>query len=305
MFRLLTCFVGLAVGSVGLSQTVPVAAFDFLSGYPHVRDFALSAAGDEAYFTIQSPNEEIAVIACVRLKEGQWSKPEMVSFTGKYRDIEPFLAPGGLRLYFSSDRPLGDSVSVKDYDIWYVERKDLKSAWSPPVNLGKPVNTANNEFYPSVTQSGNLYFTSDAMTAFSKDDIYYSLWDGKKYANPVRLGSEINSDGYEFNAYVSPDEKMMIYTAYGRKDGFGSGDLYLSKRDSKGAWGAAVNMGATINSKQMDYCPFLDLSKHMFYFTSKRSTVEAKSFETMDAFLEEAGKYENGLSRVYKVSCDL
>ncbi|WP_321538323.1 hypothetical protein [Flavobacterium piscinae] len=50
----------------------------------------------------------------------------MVSFTGKYKDLEPFLSTDGLKLYFASNRPLTESGEPKDFDIWYVERKTLK-----------------------------------------------------------------------------------------------------------------------------------------------------------------------------------
>jgi len=112
--------------------------------------------------------------------KGKWSKPALTRFASEYRDIEPFLIADGLKLYFASDRPLSDASSKeKDYDIWYVERKTLTNAWSAPINLGQPFNTTNNEFYPSLATNGNLYFTSDAAAALSKDDILECLgWKG-------------------------------------------------------------------------------------------------------------------------------
>ena len=285
------------------AQETPQPAFEFLSRFPHIRDFTISEDQDEAFFTVQSPNEEIAVIACMKQQEGKWLEYEIVPFTGQYRDIEPFLAPDGLRLYFSSDRPLKDGVEVpKDYDIWYVERKDAGSSWSAPVNLGAPVNTSGNEFYPSLSTNGNLYFTSDAMTMLSKDDIYCSKWEGGKYTAPVPLDKAVNSAGYEFNAYISPGEDFLIYTAYGRKEGFGSGDLYISQKDAKGNWKEAMNMGEKINSAAMDYCPFYDVKTNTLYFTSKRSAIVPGQFMSMKDFLKIADQYENGLSRIYKVT---
>ena len=287
-------------------QEKPMPAFDILKKYQNVRDFTISKNQDEIYFTIQNPSEERAVIAVIKKKKKRWSEPEMTSFSGNYRNIEPFLTQDGLRLYFASNRPINDTTTnAKDYDIWYVERKDLKSKWSKPINIGAPVNSSNNEFYPCVTLNGNLYFTSDAIKTLGKDDILVCKWDGKQYIEPENLGMNINSTGYEFNAFVSPNEEFIIYTCYGRPDGLGSGDLYISYKNNKGNWDTAKNLGAEINSKQMDYCPFYDTTTQTLYFTSKRMIVIDKIFTNLKEFETEISSYENGFSRIYKYQIKL
>ncbi len=78
----------------GFSQetTKPVAAFDFLKKYINVRDLALSSNQDELYFTVQNTNEEVSVIAYSKKVNKKWSEPKLMNFTGKFRDIEPFLS---------------------------------------------------------------------------------------------------------------------------------------------------------------------------------------------------------------------
>ena len=287
-------------------QPKPLAAFDFLKKYNNSRDLALSSSQDEVYFTVQNTNEEVSVIAFSKKENKKWSEPKLINFTGKFRDIEPFLASDGLKLYFSSNRPLHDSISKpKDYDIWYVERLNLKSEWSAPKNLGAPVNTSNNEFYPSLAKNGNLYFTSDGSKSLGKDDIFFCKWENKNYSEPTTLGLNINSAGYEFNAFVSPDEKFLIFTGYNRTEGLGSGDLYISYKDKNGEWEKAKNMGTEVNSSLMDYCPFYDFKTETLYFTSKRNSVTNLGFKTMEEFETEINKYENGLSRIYKLNIKL
>ena len=143
--------------------------------------------------------------------------------------MEPFLSYNESRLYFVSNRPK-DNVSRNkgDFDIWYVERKDIKSPWTEPVNMGNKVNTEEDEFYPTLSQNNNLYFTKDSKSGLGKDDIYFCMWNGKEYSEPVLLNKNINSEGYEFNAFISPDESYLIYTRHNTEDGYGSGDLYIS-----------------------------------------------------------------------------
>jgi hypothetical protein len=277
---------------------------EIFSQYPNVRDIAISTGGDEIYFTVQSYLGELSAILYIKSEYGFFSKPQVAPFSGKYHDLEPFLSTDGLRLYFSSNRPLEEGAGeTKDYDIWYVERLSIKSAWSAPVNMGYPINTESNEFYPSVSRLNNLYFTSDGPLSKGKDDIFVSKWRNGTYDLPVSLGDSINSDGIEFNAFIAPDESYLLYTCYNRKDAYGSGDLYISYLDVNGLWTKAVNMGPNINSPKMDYCPFVDTGNGILYFTSKRNSLQTKFAmpQSLDKLLEEMNRYENGLSRLYKV----
>lgn len=282
-------------------------AFDFLKDYPNVRDFTLSNNGTEAYLTIQSPLEEVSAIVKIQKKENSWSTPEIGSFSGEYKDIEPFLSPDNLRLYFASNRPLNQTdATTKDFDIWYVERANLTSDWGDAINIGAPINTANNEFYPSLSENGNLYYTSDAMNILRKDEIYFSEWKNKKFTTPIVLGEAINSKGFEFNAFIAPDESFLIFTGYNREGGIGSGDLYISYRNKKGEWEAAKSLGIEVNSNAMDYCPFYDRTSETLYFTSKRSNYKAvNNFKNLESLKNEISKYDNGSSRIYKIKIEL
>lgn len=281
-------------------------AFEQLSNFSNIRDFTLAESGNEAYITIQSQLGELSVLARIEKRDGVWGEPVIMPFSGKYSDLEPFLSLNGLRLYFSSSRPLDDNENKpKDFDIWYVERESLHDAWGAPVNIGPPVNTSYNEFYPSLADNKNIYFTSDRNASKAKDDILYSPWTASGYAEPKILGETINSAGHEFNSYVSPDENYIIFTSYNRKGGFGSGDLYISFRNQHGEWNQAVNLGEPYNSKSMDFCPFVDVRSHTLYFTSKRSAVkEINDLNDLDEVMREINQYENGFSRIYKVTFD-
>ncbi|MCB1023895.1 MAG: PD40 domain-containing protein [Acidobacteria bacterium] len=277
-------------------------ALEVLVAYPKVRDFTMTADGNEAYVTLQSLNEEIAMIAVLKKINGKWSEPQKASFSGVYRDLEASLAPDGLTLYFVSNRPLEAGGKSKDHDIWYVKRANTKAKWSAPQNLGKPVNSEKDEFYPSVAANGNMYFTREPLGPKNRPDILFSKWDGKSYAPAVDLGEAINTDSHEYNSFIAPDESFLIFGGYQREDGLGSGDMYISFRGADGKWSKAKNMGEGVNSNQMDFCPFVDVKTKTLYFTSRRSAITQKSFDSMEAFDAEVFGYENGMSRIYKIS---
>ncbi|MEO8773322.1 MAG: hypothetical protein ABI263_05625 [Gelidibacter sp.] len=299
----------LVISFFGYSQSNASLATPFLESivqqFPNVRDIALSPAQDEVLFSAQSFMSDISVLISTKKVNGEWQEPKIASFSGAFFDLEPFFSTDGLSLYFASNRPLdAKSRTTKDFDIWVVTRKTTSDAWSDAINLGAPVNTAMDEFYPVITNSKNIYFTLDNPELNQKDNIYMSAYVDGVYQQPKQLSNSINSDGYEFNAFVSPDESLLIYTRYNGEGGFGSGDLYISHKMKDGAWSPSENMGPTINTDKMEYCPFVDMTTKTLYFTSKRNSLELKPGVTEIQLKDLFNSYENGLSRLYQVNID-
>lgn len=274
------------------------------SQFTNVRDFTIDKNESEAYFTLQSPARELSVIMKIEKKNNAWQKPEISSFSGQYTDLEPFLSPNNLKLYFVSNRPISkDSTNTKDTDIWYVERPSITEAWSKPKNLGAPINSDGDEFYPTVADNGNLYFTLIKKDLKSEDDIFVSKWQNNAYTKPTLLGEGVNTKGAEYNAFIAPDESYIIFGGWRRPDALGSGDMYISK-SINGEWSTAENLGEPINSKYMEFCPFV--SNGTLYFTSRRSNVKSKEngYTTTEELISEINKYDNGASRIYSISFD-
>ncbi|TAE51753.1 MAG: hypothetical protein EAZ89_09650 [Bacteroidetes bacterium] len=274
-----------------------------VGAFPQVRDLAISPAGNECFFTVQSHMGDLSALVFLRKEKKKWSEPVIASFSGQYMDLEPFFTADGLQLWFASNRPRnGDTAPAPDFDLWYVTRESPSAPWSAPVHPGAPVNSSHNEFFPSLTLQKHLYFTSDATEGSQgQDDIVVCKWENGAYLPPVSLRGGINSAGYEFNAWVAPDESFLIFSAYNRPGAQGSGDLFISFREGE-VWSPAQNL-AFLNSPQMDYCPFVDLKNGMIYFTSKRNQTRTEVLHprTLPELMQEFRRYDNGLSRLYQV----
>ena len=301
-FYIILLFMIIAI--LSFSQTAPKLFMPkVFEGLPNIRDIAISPNNEEIYFTIDDYKYKIGVIACIQKQKNGWSKPKVVSFSGNFRDIEPAFSSDGNILYFSSNRPLDkDSTTIKDYDIWYVERNNSKSPWSSPKNLGKPINTTGDEFYPSITENGDIYFTSSREGTKGKEDIFVSRLKNNAYTKPESLSEGVNTANYEFNAYVSPKEDFIIFTSIRKGEGSGRGDLYISFKEKNKKWSKAILL-ETISSSALDYCPFVDIKNNKLYFTSSRSAIKnyySKRLSYSD-ILRIYNEEPSGKSRLYTI----
>lgn len=230
------------------------------------RDAALSHDRQEFYYTVTSYSHPVIVFT--REQDDQWSEPQVAPFSGVYSDLEPHFLPDGNTLYFASNRPLKEGDPVKDFDIWGVNRKP--DGWGEPYNLGVPVNTAANEFYPTVTNNGTIYWTSVSSDGIGGEDIFFSrLLEGEYHIASV-VSDSINTRADEYNAFIARDESYLIFTSSGWGSGQGSGDLWISFRKEDQSWSQPVNMGPAVNSPYFDFCPFVSEDGRHLFFTSNR-----------------------------------
>ncbi len=223
-----------------------------------------SRDGKEFYYAVevaQRPHIEY-----IKYENNQWSAPVKLLFSDKYGYNDPFLSPDENKLFFISDQALDGQGDKKDIDIWYVQRE--KNGWSKPINAGKEINSAHNEYYISFTKKGTMYYSSNKQASDIKSkafDIYSSPSAKGVFQASTRLGAAINSDHYEADVFVSPNEDYIIYCSE-RPNGNGAGDLFISFKTSKGAWSEAKNMGKTVNSPGYEFCPFVTADgKYLFF----------------------------------------
>jgi hypothetical protein len=263
------------------------------------RDMAISPGGNEIIFTLSDYRQTKRCLVIIKKTGDTWGPKEILSISGQYADIEPCFSTDGNKLYFASDRPIDPNSERNDFNIWVSTR--AKDGWSGPKPLPANINTENDEFYPSITKNNNLYFTSARENGIGKEDIFLARYDSGMYLDPVPLDTAVNSPTYEFNAYINPGENLIIFSSYGRKDDFGGGDLYYSRKDKNGNWTLSKNMGPAINSGKLDYCPFIDIPRNNFYFTSERRLTIDKKINDISELENLADDILNGMGNIYRI----
>ncbi|MFN8354175.1 MAG: hypothetical protein U0Y10_07015 [Spirosomataceae bacterium] len=254
--------------------TAQVFAPGIVSTGAYERDLAIAPDGKSIFWTVVSPKNLFSTVVYRTVIAGKWSETQVAPFSGQYSDLEPAFSPDGKRLFFVSNRPLEGKGKPKDFDIWMVEK--TPAGWSIPKNLGTPVNTADvDEFYPSVTNNGTLYFTAIYKHGVGKDDLWRANWENGRYTQPELVTKPISTDGYEFNCFVMPDESALYYTSCVRKNGVIECDLVVSHRQADGTWGEPKPLeGIGVNSSKLDYCPVVSPDGKYLFFTSERARNE-------------------------------
>ena len=288
------------VGQSPPDATPAIFAPNFISNQFNERDAAFTPDGREFYYSLWTG--AFGLILQTKRDDSVWSEPEIAPFSGRFSDMEPFITHDGARLYFVSNRPhQGDER--KDYDIFYVERTTV--GWSEPVRLDSTINQSRNEVYPTLTKDGTLYFTAHRQDSYGGEDIYRSEFLNGAFQLPENLGPSINSVHGEFNALIAPDESYIIFSSFGRPDGLGGGDLYISFYET-GEWTPAMNLGDSINSPQLDYCPALSPDGSFFFFTSRRHSValNPESPQHLRDLRKQLSTYGNGNDDIYWVKSD-
>lgn len=153
-----------------------------------------------------------------------------------------------------------------------------------PINLGLNINTALNEYPPTLTIDGEtMYFTrrlekkpltpeerkKPQNPAIFNEDIFESHLKNSEWQPSFKVPGELNTEDNEGAMAISPDGSFMLFAGCERPDGFGGCDLYISFKEENG-WSKPSNIGAPVNTRFYETQPSISFDTRTIYFTSKR-----------------------------------
>jgi outer membrane protein OmpA-like peptidoglycan-associated protein/tetratricopeptide (TPR) repeat protein len=139
-----------------------------------------------------------------------WSEPENLGkeINSGAWESQPALSPDGRTLYFVSDRPGG----IGRRDLWRSQRDSL-GRWTAAENLGKGINTPDDEVSPFLHANGRtLFFASDGYVGMGGLDVWMSEWDGKTWSTPENLGYPLNTHEDQVALFISADGTKGYYS---------------------------------------------------------------------------------------------
>lgn len=154
----------------------------------------------------------------------------------------------------------------------FISRR-IGDRWSPPQNLGPPVNSRNWESQPSLASDGRtLYFVrgTQARDGVRNTDIYVtSLQADGAWSVPEKLGPNVNTPHQEESVQIHPDGRTLYFSSNGHP-GMGGLDIYMSRKQEDGTWGQALNLGHPINSGADENSLLVNAAGDVAYFASDR-----------------------------------
>lgn len=166
----------------------------------HESTVTMSSDGNIIFFTSNRPGGQggLDIWYAEKDKSGVWGDAKNLGdkINSDQHEEGVFLHPNNKTLFFSSKRDGG----FGGYDIYYTHLEN--GEWSSPVNLGKEVNTENNDVYFMLDlKNEKAYFTSEKSGSNDKKDLFSINWEerlifpSKETKSNSKLTASVNLQG--------------------------------------------------------------------------------------------------------------
>ena len=225
--------------------------------------------GDALKFNPRSYNDDIMVSHLVK---GIWDTArDAEGLNTSSNEGAMCISPDGTFMIFT----LCSNVATTDLHESPHDNCDLyisynqNGKWSPPKNMGEPVNSRFYETQPSISFDGRtIYFVAQLPGGYGGLDIYKSTKnDNGDYSIPLNLGPNVNSAGNESTPFIHPDDQTLYFSSDGH-GGMGHLDIFYSRKNAIGGFDSAINFGYPINTADNDEGIVVDRLGEYAYYSS-------------------------------------
>ena len=185
---------------------------------------------------------------------------------GQYGEAMPYLEK--YRTFFAPQSAQGKRIARQIETA----RFGLEAVQHPQTVEPKPISavlqTTLSQYFPVLTaDEQTLVFT--ALKPEGDEDLMLATFNGETWSPPVSLSPNINTPENEGTASLSADGRTLVFTACQGRKGFGSCDLYMSRKTGTD-WSKPENLGPIINSRHYESQPALSADGRQLYFVSDR-----------------------------------
>lgn len=160
--------------------------------------------------TSKNPAEgRLSLELLIAYKDGDgWTKAEPLPFVKDgFMYAYPSFSRDGKTLYFMSDQDGGYGKT----DIWKSTYDN--GEWRTPENLGKTINTEENEAFPYIHPSGQLFFASKGHLGYGGYDIFQTQPVDGLWRFPRNMGKPINSSRDDTNILLADDQTEGFFSS--------------------------------------------------------------------------------------------
>lgn len=185
----------------------------------------------------------------------------------EYPDYYPFVTPNESFIVFTSRRKSG----VREFDGYYPSSINYSNVVDGEFTTAKKGNSMINSTYDD--QAVGLSYNADKLYIYfddikNKGDIYEANIKDFKFKQKVKMGENVNSNGFESAATISADENTLFFASH-RDGGLGGKDIYMTRKLPTGDWAFPQNLGENINTSYDEDFPNLFYDGTTLYFSSK------------------------------------
>ncbi|MEL6924644.1 MAG: OmpA family protein [Bacteroidota bacterium] len=205
------------------------------------------------------------------MENGEWlaGLPLTAINTPASEGAQSISANGKIMVFTACSRKDG----LGECDLYYSEVRNNR--WTPPANMGEPINTRGWESQPALSADGSiLYFASRRPGGLGSIDIWRSerKADGK-WTEPINVGAPINTPMEDKAPFLHHDGQTLYFMSEGHP-GMGGHDLYLSRKNTDGSWSEPKNLGYPINTKGHEGALVISLDGRKAYFSTNQKYTE-------------------------------
>lgn len=143
---------------------------------------------------------------------GDWGAPVNLGplINSPYNEETPFISTDSRKLFFSSQ----GHYNMGGYDVFY-SALDENGVWLPPVNIGYPLNSTDDDVFFFPVDTGNIAYRSDfSQQAVQRDIVRYTI---SAFGKPARF-TVLGKVDLEGDAQYDPGKIAVTFTASGSND---------------------------------------------------------------------------------------
>lgn len=147
--------------------------------------------------------------------------------------------------------------------------------WKPSRNMGKSVNTPNNEGAAALSPNGQLliYTVCEIYGNYGQNrkgygscDLFFTQWSGKTWRQPRNMGKNVNSSMWESQPTFSPDGRTLYYIRGNNRTG--AQDIYKAVLGDDGYWQKPEKLSDVINTPGREEFVAIHPDGRTLYFAS-------------------------------------
>jgi OmpA-OmpF porin, OOP family len=170
--------------------------------------------------------------------------------------------------YFTSTRP---DTAVTKGNPYTAALYSADATLAKAEKVSVPATKDENQGIASFNSDGSRMYLTKWKRNRDRNiaELYVSEKKGGTWSTPVKLGSDVNKEGFSSEQpYVTPDNKFLVF-ASDMPGGSGKMDIWYAPLSANGLPGTAVNMGSNVNTAEDDAAPFYQQGSGTLVFASK------------------------------------